>query len=107
MDNISQKSVTTVIIAHRLSTIKNIMDLIIEAQDPNNAFLLFKLLTLDLSPCLVKFILNIFMNAFESMNRSNNFSGMQFERPTEVQNPGVVGGLLPRKKTLLEKDNKY
>ena len=43
--------------------------------------------------------MNNFMNAFESMNRSNNFSGMQFERPTEVQNPGVVGGLLPRKKT--------
>ena len=44
--------------------------------------------------------MNNFINAFESMNRTKNFSGMQFERPTEVQNPSVVGGLLPRiKKT--------
>ena len=48
----------------KLSYIKNIMDLIIVEQEPNNAFLLFKLLTLDLSPCLTKFILNIFINVF-------------------------------------------
>ena len=54
----------------RLSTIKNIMDLIIEAQDPNNAFLLFKLLTLDLSPCLTKFILKIFIKVFQKKNET-------------------------------------
>ena len=40
-----------------------------------------------------------FMKAYENMNNINNFSRMQFERPTEVQNPSVVGGLLPRVKT--------
>ena len=43
--------------------------------------------------------MNNFMKAYESANNSNNFSQMQFERETEVQNPGVVGGLLPRIKT--------
>ena len=51
----------------KLSNLKNIMDLIIESQEPKNAVSLFKLLTLDLSPCLTKFILNIFIHAFESI----------------------------------------
>ena len=49
----------------KLSYLKDIMDLIILEQDPKNAVSLFKLLTLDLSPCLTKFVLNIFINAFE------------------------------------------
>ena len=49
----------------KLSYLKNIIDLIIVQQDPKNAVNLFKLLTLDLSPCLTKFIINIFMNAFQ------------------------------------------
>ena len=44
----------------KLSYLKNIMDLIIIEQEPKNAVNLFKLLTLDLSPCLTKFI-NIFL----------------------------------------------
>ena len=48
--------------------------------------------------------MNNFINAFESMNKTKNFSGMQFERPTEVQNPSVVGGLLPRTKTTVNYD---
>jgi len=43
--------------------------------------------------------MNNFMKAYENMNNINNFSRMQFERQTEVQNTGVIGGLLPRKKT--------
>jgi len=49
----------------KLSKLKNIMDLIIDSQEPSKALALFKLLTLDLSPCLIKFILNIFLKAFD------------------------------------------
>ena len=49
----------------KLSNLKEIMDLIILEQEPKNAVSLFKLLTLDLSPCLTKFILNLFINAIE------------------------------------------
>ena len=49
----------------KLSYLKNIMELIIVEQDPKNAVNLFKLLTLDLSPCLTKFIINLFIFALE------------------------------------------
>ena len=60
------KKVMSPTMSQKLSNLKNIMDLIIDSQEPKSAVSLFKLLTLDLSPCLVKFILNIFINAFES-----------------------------------------
>ena len=47
----------------KLKIIENIMNVIINAQEPEKAFYLFKLLTLDLSPCLTEFILNIFLKA--------------------------------------------
>ena len=50
----------------KLSYLKDIMDLIMLQQEPKNVVSLFKLLTLDLSPCLTRFILNIFINAFEN-----------------------------------------
>ena len=49
----------------KLKSIENILNLIINAQEPEKAFSLFKLLTLDLSPCLTEFILNIFIKAFQ------------------------------------------
>ena len=49
----------------RLSYLKNIMDLIIVEQETKNSVNLFKLLTLDLSPCLTKFIINVFISALE------------------------------------------
>ena len=49
----------------KLLSIQNILNIIISSQDPEKAFLLFKLLTLDLSPCLTEFILNIFINEFQ------------------------------------------
>ena len=55
----------------KLANLKNIMDLIIESLEPKNAVFLFKLLTLDLSPCLTKFILNIFVNAFNSQKNED------------------------------------
>ena len=60
------KKVMNPTMSQKLSNLKNIMDLIIDSQEPKSAVSLFKLLTLDLSPCLVKFILNIFINAFMS-----------------------------------------
>jgi len=62
---IGSKKVMNPTMKTKLSNLKNIMDLIILEQDPKNAVNLFKLLTLDLSPCLTKFILNLFINAFE------------------------------------------
>ena len=49
----------------KLMSIQNILNVIISSQEPDKAFLLFKLLTLDLSPCLTEFILNIFINEFQ------------------------------------------
>ena len=49
----------------RLSYLKNIMDLIIVELEPRNSVNLFKLLTLDLSPCLTRFIINVFIFAFQ------------------------------------------
>ena len=59
--------------AEKLSYLKNLMDSIIDSQEPKNAIDLFKLLTLDLSPCLVKFILNIFINTFKN-NKSEEWN---------------------------------
>ena len=70
---IGNKKIMNPTMDKKLSYIKNIMDLIIEAQEPNNAFSLFKLLTLDLSPCLTKFILNIFIKVFQKKNEKNNW----------------------------------
>ena len=50
----------------KLSYMKDVLDVIIYCQEPKNSFYLFKLMTLDLSPCLIKFIINIFTKAFES-----------------------------------------
>ena len=49
----------------KLKSIENILNIIINAQEPEKVFSLFKLLTLDLSPCLTEFILNIFIKAFQ------------------------------------------
>ena len=63
---VGSKKIMNPTMSQKLSNLKNIMDLIIDSQEPKSAVSLFKLLTLDLSPCLVKFILNIFINVFES-----------------------------------------
>ena len=69
---IGSKKIMNPTMNKKLSHIKNIMDLIIDTQEPNNAFLLFKLLTLDLSPCLTQFILNIFIKVFQKKNDKKN-----------------------------------
>ena len=57
----------------KLSYMKDVLDVIILSQDPKNAFSLFKLLTLDLSPCLIKFILNIFIRALDVQKIDKNW----------------------------------
>ena len=49
----------------KLSFLENILIDIISSQDPKNAYSLFKLLTLDLSPCLTLFIINMFFKSFK------------------------------------------
>ena len=55
----------------KLSSLNDIMNLIILELEPKNAVNLFKLLILDLSPCLTKFIINLFINAFEKDTTNN------------------------------------
>ena len=57
----------------KLLSIQNILNVVISSQEPEKAFLLFKLLTLDLSPCLTEFILNIFINEFRRDDGTSNW----------------------------------
>ena len=50
----------------KLSQLKDIMNLIIDSSELNNAIVFFKLLILDLSPCLILFIIHIFIKAFDN-----------------------------------------
>ena len=68
---VGSKKVMNPTMTKKLSYLKNIMDLIISSQEPSNAVALFKLLTLDLSPCLIKFILNIFINALTKTSKDD------------------------------------
>ena len=53
----------------KLSYLREILQLVITSLDSaNNVISLYKLLTLDLSPCLTKFILNVFSKALNDKN---------------------------------------
>jgi hypothetical protein len=56
-----------------VKTIKDSMDIIISGTDPKNALNLFKLLTLDLSPCLTKFIINTFLTALQNQSTGEDW----------------------------------
>ena len=62
---IGNKTVMNPTMAKKLSYLENILIGIINSQEPKDALSLFKLLTLDLSPCLTLFIINIFIKAFQ------------------------------------------
>ena len=49
----------------KLLSIQNILNVVISSKEPEKDFLLFKLLTLNLSSCLTEFILKIFINEFQ------------------------------------------
>ena len=73
----------------KLSKIQNILNVIISSQESEKAFALFKLLTLDLSPCLTEFILNIFINEFkkrkqDTSNWKDNFINVLIENKYET-----------------------
>ena len=57
----------------KLLGIQNILNVIINSQEPQKSFSLFKLLTLDLSPCLTRFIINIFITAFQKETQDNKW----------------------------------
>ena len=56
-----------------VKTIKDSMDIIISGTDPKNAISLFKLLTLDLSPCLTRFIINTFLTALQNQSTDDDW----------------------------------
>ena len=58
-------------INQKLLLLQNILNVVIKSQEPEKVFPLFKLLTLDLSPCLTEFILNIFINEFSKRKQEN------------------------------------
>ena len=62
---IGNKAIMNPTMTKKLSYLENILTVIINSQEPKNACSLFKLLTLDLSPCLNLFIINIFIKAFQ------------------------------------------
>ena len=62
---IGSKTIMNPTMAKKLSYLENILTVIINSQEPKNACSLFKLLTLDLSPCLNLFIINVFIKAFQ------------------------------------------
>ena len=71
----------------KLSQLKDIMNLIIASSESNNALAFFKLLTLDLSPCLILFIINIFIKAFDkpiNEDWKNDFVNKLIEANYEV-----------------------
>ena len=69
---IGNKNVMNPTMETKLSALKEIFQIIISAQNNANGIIsLYKLLTLDLSPCLTKFILNIFSNSISRKNCSD------------------------------------
>ena len=66
IDFIKNKKVMNPSLNKKLLYIKNVLSDIMLFQKPTASFHLFKLLALDLSPCLIKFIINIFRKTFES-----------------------------------------
>jgi hypothetical protein len=66
----------------KLRNLETILKIIIASQEPKNVIALFKLLTLDLSPCLTKFILNIFINAFEQDLKNDVWKNQLLEELT-------------------------
>ena len=62
------KKIMEPIMPKKLSYIGGIMEYLINTQEPSWVLSLFKLLTLDLSPCLTKFIINIVNKALFNHN---------------------------------------
>ena len=82
---IGSKKVMNPTMNTKLSQLKDIMNLIIDSSESNNALSFFKLLTLDLSPCLIKFIVNIFIKAFDKQKINENWKKTFLEQLIEAK----------------------
>ena len=73
----------------KLSYMKDVLNDIIYFQKPENSFYIFKLLALDLSPCLIKFIVNVFIKALEGhkddIEWKYNFIMVLIQQDIEIQ----------------------
>ena len=76
---IGNKTVMNPTMEKKLANLEKLLNLVIESQDPLNVISLFKLLTLDLSPCLTKFILNILSNALQNPSKEDNWKNKLME----------------------------
>ena len=74
----------------KLSQLKDIMNLIIDSTESNNALSFFKLLTLDLSPCLIKFIINIFIKAFDKQKINENWKKSFIDQLIEAKYEVII-----------------
>ena len=74
----------------KLSQLKDIMNLIIDSAQSNSALAFFKLLTLDLSPCLIKFILNIFIKAFDKTKTNDEWKETFIEQLIESRYEVII-----------------
>ena len=57
----------------RIIHIQKILDVIILNENPEKIVSLYKLLMLDLSPCLMKFILRIFISGLDYKNKNEEW----------------------------------
>ena len=87
---IGSKKVMNPTMNTKLSQLKDIMNLIIDSSESNNALSFFKLLTLDLSPCLIKFIINIFIKAFDKQKINENWKKSFIEQLIEAKYEVII-----------------
>ena len=73
-----------------LSNLENILNVIIDSQEPKNVIYLFKLLSLDLSPCLTQFILNIFIKAFEKETKDNTWKNQLIDELLKINYETII-----------------
>ena len=62
----------------------------IDSAQSNSALAFFKLLTLDLSPCLIKFILNIFIKAFDKTKTNDEWKETFIEQLIESRYEVII-----------------
>ena len=60
-------------LSERICHIKNILEVILFIQSPEKVMPIFRLLMLDLSPCLTKVLLNVFQNLLEKTNKNEEW----------------------------------
>ena len=72
-DFIGNMKVMEPTLSHRLINLEKLLNVVIVYQNPEKVICLFKLLMLDLSPCLVKFIVKLFITALDFHNKNEEW----------------------------------